>query len=98
MKKFLGGRVMSHPRQYAVLYTVYNLAPECQWGFAWENAGREGAFRPLCPIAPPGISRNLPSVDIFGGMSRGQVATNRRAGGIPWSHQKSLPDIATGEP
>jgi len=43
-------------------------------------------------------ARELPSVDIFGGMNRGQVASNRRAWGTPWNHRKSLPGIATGEP
>jgi hypothetical protein len=54
MEWFLNGRVMSHPRQDVVLYTVYSATPGCQRVFARENAGpREASpYRPLCPIAP----------------------------------------------
>src|SRR5512140_2330798 len=46
----------------------------------------------------PHAAMELPSVDIFDGMSRGSVASNRETGGPPWIHQISLPGIATGEP
>lgn len=45
-----------------------------------------------------GDAKGLPSFDYFGEMNRGQVDSNRRGGGTRWSHPKSLPGIATGEP
>jgi len=52
----------------------------------------------LLPCEDTGGARNLLSGDSIGEMIYSQVVSNRTAGEIYWTHQKSSPGIATGEP
>jgi hypothetical protein len=52
----------------------------------------------LLPCEDTGGARNLPSADNTAEMIYRQVFSNRTAGEIYWTHQKSSPGIATGEP
>ena len=52
----------------------------------------------LLPCEDTGGARNLLSGDSIGEMIYSQVVSNRTYGEISWTHQKSSPGIATGEP
>jgi hypothetical protein len=66
------------------------------------GASPDGGWGPisshLLPCEDTGGARNLPSGDNIGEMIYSQVVPNRIAGETYWTHQKSSPGIATGEP
>jgi hypothetical protein len=54
VERFIGGRVMAHPRQDVELHTVYNFVPGCQ---------RESAGIRVREYGPGGVAAARPALD-----------------------------------